>query len=75
TNNRFANAGNQNFILNAIDWATDRDTQLAIPARPIERYQISLSALSFAKLRLGLLLLPPAVAALLGLFVYWTRRR
>jgi hypothetical protein len=75
TNNRFANAGNQNFILNAIDWATDRDTQLAIPARPIERYQISLSTLSFAKLRLGLLLLPPAAAALLGLLVYWTRRR
>jgi hypothetical protein len=75
TNNLLANAGNQNFILAAINWATDRDTQLAIPARPIERYQISLSALSLAKLRLSLLLLPPATAALLGLLVYWTRRR
>jgi len=75
TNNRLANAGNQNFILSAINWATDRDTQLAIPARPIERYQLSLSTLSLAKLRLGLLLLPPAAAALLGLLVYWTRRR
>jgi ABC-type uncharacterized transport system involved in gliding motility auxiliary subunit len=74
TNNRLANAGNQNFMLAAINWATDRDTQLAIPARPIERYQISLSTLSLAQLR-GLLLLPPAVAALLGLLVYWTRRR
>jgi hypothetical protein len=75
TNNRLVNPGNQNLILAAINWATDRDTQLAIPARPIERYQISLSTLSLAKLRLGLLLLPPAVAALLGLLVYWTRRR
>jgi ABC-type uncharacterized transport system involved in gliding motility auxiliary subunit len=75
TNNRLVNPGNQNLVLAAINWATDRDTQLAIPARPIERYQISLSTLSLAKLRLGLLLLPPAAAALLGLLVYWTRRR
>jgi len=75
TNNRLVNPGNQNLILAAINWATDRDTQLAIPARPIERYQISLSTLSLAKLRLGLLLFPPAIAALLGLLVYWTRRR
>jgi hypothetical protein len=74
TNNRLVNPGNQNLMLSAINWATDRDTQLAIPARPIERYQISLSTLSLAQLR-GLLLLPPAVAALLGLLVYWTRRR
>jgi hypothetical protein len=75
TNNRLANPGNQNFIFAAINWATDRDTQLAIPARPIERYQISLSTLKLAKLRLSLFLLPPAAAALLGLLVYWTRRR
>jgi hypothetical protein len=75
TNNRLVNEGNQNLMLAAINWATDRDTQLAIPARPIARYQISLSSLSLAKLRLGLLLLPPVVAALLGLLVYWTRRR
>ncbi|MDE3083701.1 MAG: Gldg family protein, partial [Verrucomicrobiota bacterium] len=75
TNNRITNPGNQNFILAAINWATDRDTSLVIPARPIERYQLSLSRLDLAKLRLGLLLLPPAVAAVLGLLVYWTRRR
>jgi ABC-type uncharacterized transport system involved in gliding motility auxiliary subunit len=75
TNNRLVNPGNQNFMFAAINWATDRDTQLAIPARPIQRYQISLSSLNLAKLRLGLLVLPPAAAALLGLFVYWTRRR
>jgi ABC-type uncharacterized transport system involved in gliding motility auxiliary subunit len=75
TNNRLVNPGNQNLMLAAINWATDRDTQLAIPARPIERYQISLSTLSLAQLRLALLLFPPAVAALLGLLVYWTRRR
>ena len=75
TNNRIANVGNQNFILNAINWATDRDPQLNVPPRPIQRYQLSLSELQLAKLRLGLLLLPPAAALLLALVVYWTRRR
>lgn len=74
-NTRIANAGNQNFILNAVNWATDRDIQLNIPARPIERYQLSLSEIELAKLRFGLLLLPPAAALLLALLVYWTRRR
>ncbi|HTQ31752.1 MAG TPA: ABC transporter, partial [Opitutaceae bacterium] len=75
TNNRITNAGNQYFILGAVNWATDRDTQLNVPPRPIERYQLSLSELQLAKLRLGLLLLPPAAAFLIAVLVYWTRRR
>ncbi len=53
----------------------DRDAQFNIPARPIERFQLSLSAGELAKLRYSLLLALPGVAALLGLIVYWTRRR
>lgn len=60
--------------LNAVNWAVDRDHQLAIPPRPIERFQLSLSATDFTRLRYALLLGLPGAALLLGLLVYWTRR-
>jgi ABC-type uncharacterized transport system len=75
TNNRLGNTGNQNIFFAAVNWAVDRDTQLNIPARPIERFQLSLSAADLLKLRYSLLLVLPAAAAVLGLMVYWTRRR
>ena len=74
-NNRIVNAGNLNIFLNAVNWTVDRDTQLNVPARPIERFQLSLSADVFLKLRYALLFLLPGLAALLGLAVYWARRR
>jgi ABC-type uncharacterized transport system involved in gliding motility auxiliary subunit len=75
SNRRLADLGCQALCLNAINWAVDRDTQLHFPPRPIERFQLSLSQEDLAKLRLGLLLLLPGSAGLLGLIVYWTRRR
>ncbi len=73
TNNRLANRGNQSIFLNAVNWTVDRDTQLNIPARPIERFQLSLSEQTMLKLRYSLLFILPGTAALLGLAVYWTR--
>jgi ABC-type uncharacterized transport system involved in gliding motility auxiliary subunit len=73
-NNRIANVANQNIFLNAVNWAVDRDAQFNIPARPIERFQLSLSASELTHLRYSLLLALPSAAALLGLLVYWTRR-
>ncbi|MFI5356049.1 MAG: GldG family protein [Opitutales bacterium] len=73
-NYRIANPGNQNLFLNAVNWAVDRDTQLNIPARPIERFQLSLSREELLKLRYSLIFALPIAAALLGLFVYWSRR-
>lgn len=60
--------------LNAVNWAVDRDHQLAIAPRPIERFQLSLSTTEFTRLRYALLLALPGGALLLGLLVYWTRR-
>lgn len=60
--------------LNAVNWAVDRDHQLAIPPRPIERFQLTLTATDFTRLRYALLLVLPGAALLLGLLVYWTRR-
>ena len=75
TNNRFQGApGNYNLFLNAINWAVDRDTQLNIPPRPVEKFQLALSQQELLRLRYCLLLLVPGAAALLGLMVYWSRR-
>ena len=73
-NYRIASPGNQNLFFNAINWAIDRDTQLNIPARPIERFQLSLSQKELTRLRFSLIFALPIAAALLGLFVYWSRR-
>jgi hypothetical protein len=74
TNNRLGSTGNANIFLSAVNWTVGRDTQLNIPPRPIERFQLSLSAGDLLKLRYSLLLALPGAAALLGLAVYWTRR-
>jgi hypothetical protein len=74
TNNRIINPGNFTLFLNTVSWAVDRDTQLNIPARPIERFQLSLSQEELNRLRLGLFLIVPGAVALLGVIVYWTRR-
>ena len=74
TNNRIDNSGNLNLFLATIYWCVDRDTQLNIPARPIDRFQLALSQEQLERLRLGLLFIIPGTVALLGFFVYWTRR-
>jgi ABC-type uncharacterized transport system involved in gliding motility auxiliary subunit len=73
-NYRIASPGNQNLFFNAVNWTIDRDTQLNIPARPIERFQLSLSQEELMRLRVSLIFVLPIAAALLGLFVYWSRR-
>jgi len=74
SNGRIYAPGNQNIILNAIDWCVDRDIQLNTIPRPIERFQLNLSQTELVKLRYSLLLILPGAAALFGLIVYWTRR-
>lgn len=66
--------GNFMLFLNSVNWCVDRDSQLNIPPRPLERFEISLSAADFSRLRYALFLVLPGAAILLGLLVYWTRR-
>ncbi len=73
-NRRLGDSGSLALCISAVNWTVDRDDQLHIPPRPIERFQLSLSQEELAKLRLGLLLLLPGAVALLGVMVYWTRR-
>ena len=74
-NNRIAGIANQNVFLAAVNWAVDGDTQLNVPARPIDRFQLSLSAGELIRLRYALWFVLPGLTALLGFAVYWTRRR
>lgn len=73
-NGRIASGGNLSLFLSSVNWLVDRDTQLSVPPRPIERFQLSLSQEELTRLRYSLLLLVPGIAALFGLIVYWTRR-
>jgi len=74
SNNRLGNLGNNALIMSIVNWAVDRDTQVNIPPRPLERFQLALSATDLSKLRIGLLGIVPGVIGLLGLIVYWSRR-
>jgi len=73
-NHRIATPGNQNLFLNAVKWSIDRDAQLNIPPRPIERFQLSLDQGELLKLRSLLVFALPLATAALGLVVYWSRR-
>jgi hypothetical protein len=75
SNQRIANPGAEALLLGAVNWTVGRETQLNVPARPIERFQLSLSAGDFLRLRYTLMLALPGATALFGLAVYWARRR
>lgn len=74
TNDRIITIGNLNLFLATVNWTVERENNLNIPARPIERFQLALSAEELMRLRLGLLLGLPGIVAFAGLIVYWTRR-
>ena len=61
-------------FLGAVNWAVDRERQLNVPARPIERFQLALSAAELQRLNYTLWFGLPGATLLLGLVVYWTRR-
>ncbi len=74
-NNRIALNGNLNLITSAIDWLAERDGAVNVPARPIEQFQLSLTEKEQSRLQYSLLFGVPGAVAILGLLVYWTRRR
>ena len=77
-NTRMTVGGNVTFALAAVNWAADRNAALAlgdIPARPVARVQLSLTQAQLQRFRSILVLALPGAAALLGLAVFWARRR
>jgi hypothetical protein len=74
SNARVSTTGDFQLFLGAVNWTVGRDASLNVPARPIERFSLSLSAGDLARLRYTLMLALPGIAALLGIAVYWARR-
>jgi hypothetical protein len=74
SNARVTSAGALSLFMGAVSWTVGRDIALNVPARPIERFSLSLSAGDLAHLRYTLMLALPGIAALLGIAVYWARR-
>ena len=77
-NGRIQTLGNLTLLLAAVNWLTDRDPSLSlgdVPPRPIERIQLTLSRQQLGRLRIALIFALPGATALLGLLVFWSRRR
>lgn len=74
-NQRIGSGGNGAAFLNAVNWAVERDRQLNVPARPIERFQLAISTAELVRLNYTLWFALPGITAVLGLLVYWARRR
>lgn len=74
SNPGFGNLGNSMLAVNAVNWALDQMSQINVPPRPLEKFQLTLSETDLRKLRLALLLAVPGAVALLGFIVHWSRR-
>ena len=73
-NGRYATRSNGTIFLYALNWLADREAELNVPPRPIEKFQLTLSSRETLQLRYALLFVLPGIACLLGFIVYLTRR-
>jgi ABC-type uncharacterized transport system involved in gliding motility auxiliary subunit len=72
-NNRLRAFGNHTLLINSINWALDRTSLLNIPTRQLESHQIVMSESDLQRM-LTYFAGIPAIAAVLGLFVFLIRR-
>jgi ABC-type uncharacterized transport system involved in gliding motility auxiliary subunit len=74
-NGRLRAGANAAIVFSTLNWLVDRDALPNVPARSVERFQLALSHDQLRNLRYTLFFAVPGAAALLGLLVYWTRRK
>jgi hypothetical protein len=74
-NGRLGARANSTIFFSTLNWLEGGGPQLNIPARPIEKFQLALSHDQLDRLRHILMFAVPGAFAILGLIVYWTRRR
>ena len=72
-NNRLRAFGNHTLFINSVNWALDRTSLLNIPTRKLESHQIVMSESDLQRM-LTYFAGIPAIAAVLGLFVFLIRR-
>ena len=75
TNASIDSLGNLTLALNAVNWLAQREAALGIPPRSPEQVQLFLSAAQMRTITLISLLGLPGAAILLGVVVWWRRRR
>src|SRR5664280_108239 len=75
TNQYLANAGNSNLSLNAVNWLANQVQALGIAPRSPEQVQLFLSETQMSHVLLISLFGLPGCAILLGVAVWWRRRR
>lgn len=72
-NRRIGNVGNFTFFFSSLNWMLDREQMLAIPPRPIERYELTASQATIQRIAISFLLVPLFFGVLGGLII-WFRR-
>lgn len=72
-NRRIGNVGNFTFFFSSLNWMLDRDQMLAIPPRPIERYELTASQATIQRIAISFLSVP-LLFGLLGALLIWLRR-
>jgi ABC-type uncharacterized transport system involved in gliding motility auxiliary subunit len=75
TSGQISNAGNLNLGLNAVNWLVKRDEVLGIAPRQPEQVQLFLNASQMRWITVLTLLVMPGAAIVLGVAVWWRRRR
>jgi len=74
-NRRIRTLGNLTLFLNSVSWLLGEDSRLDIPARPVERLQLTLSQEQLSVARVTILFGPALLVAIIGTLVYVSRRR
>jgi ABC-type uncharacterized transport system involved in gliding motility auxiliary subunit len=75
TNGQLANAGNANLAANLVNWLGKKEESLGIAPRQPEQVSLVLSASQLRAIMLVSLVGLPALGIVLGLAVWWRRRR
>lgn len=74
-NQRYGTLGNGTLVVNAVNWALNPERHVSIPARPIERLKLNVSEEQLFLSGLAIIIGPALLVTLLGLAVYFARRR
>jgi hypothetical protein len=75
SNDRIGTSGNLTLFLNAVAWMLGRDQNLAIPARPVRRLQLTLSQEQLLFTRVSILFGPALIVSFIGVLMHLSRRR
>lgn len=70
-----ANVGNSVMLSGALDWLIQRDTLLGIPPKKTEQVHLSLTASELRSVYILALLVLPGLGVVLGVWIYFRRRR